>query len=141
MSAVVSDKDLVYIAPMKVAGTSFRQQAVSLCKEGMPVRVVPEPENKFDPHAVRVEAEVNKDKLTGCFGDFQSIGYIPKDHVLTVKAAIRLDNFLGVIIGKVGKPPSADRFILGVQLAFLFKDHAPDLYGTMADVLRGASTC
>lgn len=51
----------------RVAGISYCQEAAECCGTGDPVRLVPEPENPFDPNAIRVEINGRK------------VGYVPRD--------------------------------------------------------------
>lgn len=61
----------------RVAGTSFRQQAVRTLTVGAPCRLVPEDDNEADPNAVRVEAGLGL-----------LIGYIPRDGCEAIRAAL-----------------------------------------------------
>jgi len=58
---------------VKVAGVSFegRQQYLAALLGDEPVRIVPEPENKYDPNALAVHIAVN--------GSVCHCGYIPKE--------------------------------------------------------------
>ena len=100
-----------------VAGTSYRQNEVAhlLSRRNTTVRFVPEPTNPYDPHAVRVEAEID--------GNFVLIGYVPKTKTLILKRAILEKDYLGVKIGVVARSrPSAP---LGVALDLSFETSNP----------------
>jgi hypothetical protein len=51
----------------RVAGISHYQYAASRCRTGDAVVLMPEPENHFDPNAIRVEV------------NGEQIGYVPKE--------------------------------------------------------------
>lgn len=91
----------------KLAGVSFRQDAVAKLKPGKtPLRVVAEPENEYDPYAVRVEA---------LLGDgWELIGYIAKG------SNVDMHNFL-VAGGKVNieckDVTGEDKKTLGVNVS------------------------
>ena len=58
---------------VKVAGVTFegRQEYLKALLGDEPVKIVPEPDNKFDPNALAVHIAVN--------GSVLHCGYIPKD--------------------------------------------------------------
>lgn len=75
-----------------IAGVQHHQlhKVLKLLKEGNHLQLVPEPTNKFDPNAVRIE----------CFtadGDIMC-GYVPKKFSSSVCAAIEVGNILECII-------------------------------------------
>lgn len=108
-------------SPLRVAGVSFRQDDVKLCKIGSAVNFVPEPDNKFDQHAIKVEVD------SGEPGEAYFVGYVPKDCCITVKHAISRPDYKGCRIAKMGKPKGSKH--VGIQLALLFEKDPPDLYG------------
>lgn len=59
---------------IKVAGVTFegRQSLIAKLRGNEPVRLRPEPENKFDPHAIAVDCAMAD-------GTIASVGYVPKD--------------------------------------------------------------
>lgn len=105
-------------SPLRVAGVSFKQDNVKHCEVGNIVHLVPEPQNRFDQHAIRVIAETEKAK--------HHVGYVPKDCCLTVKQAIGRPDYKGCRIAKMGKPQGSKH--VGIQLALLFEKDPPDLY-------------
>ena len=56
------------VFPQAVAGESQYQNALASCIEGEPVALVREPDNRYDPDAIRI------DRVTG-----ETIGYLPRD--------------------------------------------------------------
>ena len=63
----------VKIFTTKVAGVTFdnRQSVIAHLTGNEPCRIVPQPDNEFDPNALAVEASVN--------GVIANVGYIPRD--------------------------------------------------------------
>ena len=102
----------------KLAGVSFRQEAVAKLKPGKtPLRVVAEPENEYDPYAVRVEA---------LLGDgWELIGYISKG------SNVDMHNFLvegGVVNIECKDVTGEDKKTLGVNVAIEYgEDDSVDL--------------
>lgn len=91
----------------KLAGVSFRQKAVAELKPGKtPLRVVAEPENEYDPKAVRVEA---------LLGDgWKLIGYIAKG------SNVDMHDFLiagGVVKIECKDVTGEDKATLGVNVS------------------------
>lgn len=72
----MSVKRVVYT---KVAGVTFeyRQETIGQLSGREPVRLEPEPDNKYDPNAIKVMVAVD-------VGDVQCIGYVPKDLAKTI---------------------------------------------------------
>lgn len=76
-----------------VAGVQFRpaghiKMVSSALKEGDYFQLVPEPTNKFDPNAVRIEYNVDTgDEIKGIH-----IGYVPKRFSAEVSAMLMLDS-------------------------------------------------
>jgi len=97
----------------KLAGTSFRQEAVTqLAKSKTPMlRVVPEPENEYDSYAVKVEAML-KDGWT-------QIGYIQKGKNQEIQK--RLLEGYDVDI-KLSAVTGEDKDTLGVNVAIEWTD-------------------
>lgn len=111
--------DNITSSPLRVAGVSFRQDNVKLCKVGNEVSLTAEPDNKFDQHAIRVYVK--------CWRKGQRhVGYVPKDCCLTVKQAISRKDYKGCRVAKIGRP--AENAPIGIQLALLFEKDPPDLY-------------
>ena len=67
----------------KVAGVTFegRQAYIAKLSGGEPCRIVPEPDNKYDPNALAVHVSHN--------GTIYHVGYIPKE--LAAEIAPHLD--------------------------------------------------
>ena len=124
-------------SPLRVAGTSFRQIDVKLCRIGDKIRLVPEPKNRFDQHAVKVMVMIplgrtrefafteEKRKKLKQF----HVGYVPKECCLTVKYHISRSDYKGCRIAKMDKPKGSPH--IGIQLALLFGKDPPDLYAPL----------
>jgi hypothetical protein len=67
----------------KVAGVTFegRQEHISRMTRLTPVRIVPEPENAYDPNALAVHAAID--------GEVKHVGFVPRD--LAAEIAPKLD--------------------------------------------------
>jgi hypothetical protein len=63
-----------------VRGVSFRTEQVARVKVGDLAQFSPEPTNEHDPNAVRV--------LTFSGGDWQHVGYVPKELAETVRSLL-----------------------------------------------------
>lgn len=83
----------IEIKSLHVAGVQFRPgNVIDALTTGMSPRLVAEPENKYDPFAIKVEAFL-QDSSDGS-GTWHHIGYIPKKdtwifHILR-KAGVKL---------------------------------------------------
>lgn len=109
-------------SPLRVAGVSFKQGNVKLCKVGDVVSLTPEPDNEFDQHAVKVYVQVARKGQ-------RHVGYVPKDSCLVVKKAISRSDYKGCRIAKMGIPKGSKH--VGIRLALLFEKDPPDLYGEL----------
>ncbi len=77
----------------RVAGVSFRQDAMENVVVGHQIILKPEPDNKYDPNAVAV-----------CLGiTEEQIGYIPKDKAPSVKKLIEECVVVGCTVASVGR--------------------------------------
>ena len=122
--------DDITSSPLRVAGASFKQPRVGKCKVGDKVNLVPEPENEFDQHAMKVQVchPVTNGAGLG-MSIWCDIGYVPKDCCLTVKEAIRRPDYKGCRIAKMGIPTGSKH--VGIHLALLFEKGPPDLYAPL----------
>jgi len=79
-----------------IAGVQHHQmnKVLDFLEEGMELELVPEPENKFDPNAVRIVF------------DGTMLGYVPKKFSSEVSGAIELGVELECIISKFNKSAS-----------------------------------
>lgn len=81
MSTVPKANRIVY---SPIVGNVFRlagKSVLPLMGEGHPLILEPEPENPYDPDAIKVCVDTSTIKLEGILGDFPVIihlGYIPK---------------------------------------------------------------
>ena len=72
------------------------------------VELVPEPENKYDANAVRIDVNMN--------GIKKDIGYVPKDINQNVLALLKDDRIKYARLIKVGKVP--DKNIFGGTISY-----------------------
>jgi len=75
-----------------IAGVKFHQlhSVIDLIEEGSYLRLVPEPTNKFDPNAVRIEyATFEKEAM---------LGYVPKVSSAAVSAVIAVGKKLECVV-------------------------------------------
>jgi HIRAN domain len=64
------------VLTMSVSGIKKGGYDISHCLEGDPVRLVPEPDNAFDPKAIKV--------MSGCG---EMLGYVPADYAVVLDAS------------------------------------------------------
>lgn len=82
------------IITSKVAGVSYRQDVIATLRGNEPCRLRPEPENKYDPHAIAVEVSVNK--------EVKQVGYLPRDLAKQVAPHLDGETIMCHLRGKTG---------------------------------------
>ena len=87
-----------------VAGVSFRQLAVEAVDIGDEVQLVPDPDNQYDPNAVKVMS-----------GEHW-LGFIPRDQAETVKQAIDNGCKIDAKVKSKKKPEGSDSYGLIIEL-------------------------
>ena len=81
---------------VKVAGVTFegRQGIISMLTGKEPVKIVPEPDNQYDPNALAVW--VNRG------GELARVGYVPRDLAATFAPLLEGEGILGKIFEITG---------------------------------------
>jgi hypothetical protein len=78
-----------------IAGVQFRpvnvQEAIKHLKEGDELILDPEPDNKYDPNAIRILTEVEFEEAGKQMVTREHIGYVPKKFSAELTALIEID--------------------------------------------------
>lgn len=74
---------------VKVAGVTYegRQEVIASLAGYEPVKVVPEPENRYDPNALAIHVSVG--------GEVRHIGYVPRDLAATFAPLLEGEAVMG----------------------------------------------
>lgn len=89
------------VLTMSVNGIKKGGYDISHCLDGDPVELVPEPNNEFDPHAIRVDA------ATG-----ETLGYLPADYAAVMDAREWTASILAVALHPGTGAPAGLRLAL-----------------------------
>ena len=115
-----------------VAGTSFRQEDVRRFTGGEEITFIPEPDNPYDPHAVKVMGHLNS--LEQSSVESIQLGYVPRQITLQLKRSILTPSFKGAKIFKVAR--SKPTVPVGVEVQLFFEGICPNLSYSKCKDLR-----
>lgn len=95
-----------------VRGVTFegRQETIARMLGNEPIKIVPEPENKYDPNALAVYVSIG--------GEVLQIGYVPKERAAEIAPLLDGESVVGEVNQKTGGflKPNGDLASYGVQV-------------------------